>query len=52
METKENQIVLRSQPIFLISFILTLFIFTGCASNQQSRIQRIEQNAITPVSTE
>ena len=52
METKENQMALCSKPIFLMGFILTLFIFMGCSSSQQSRIQRIEQNAITPVSTE
>ena len=52
MQTKEYQMALCRKPIFLMAFILTLFIFMGCASSQQSRIQRMEQNAIPPVSTE
>ena len=52
MEAKENQWALCCKPILRMGFILTIFIFIGCASNQQSRIQRIEQNAIPPVSAE
>jgi Flp pilus assembly protein TadD len=43
---------LNSKPILLIGFILTVLIFAGCASNNNTRIQRVEKNAILSSSNE
>ncbi|MEJ2731578.1 MAG: hypothetical protein P8185_24220, partial [Deltaproteobacteria bacterium] len=52
MGAKENLMALNFKPTLIIGVIVTIFIFSGCASNDKSRIQRMGKNAIPPVSTE
>ena len=52
MRTIEKQMALNSRPILIIGFILIIFIFGSCASNNRSQIQRMEQNATLSSSNE
>jgi Flp pilus assembly protein TadD len=45
MKTKEEQMTSNSKSILLVGFILTVFIIWGCASNNKSLIQKMEQDA-------
>jgi tetratricopeptide (TPR) repeat protein len=52
MRIKEKQKLFRYQPALPLGFLLIIFVFWGCASNDKSRIRRVDKNAVIPVSTE
>ena len=52
MTAKDKKMVLISKRVLLIGFIFTILFIWGCASNNKSLIQRMEQNAISSGSNE
>jgi Flp pilus assembly protein TadD len=52
MRTKEKQKLFDCQPILLIGFILTIFVFWGCASSDKSHIRRVDEIAATRAPSE
>ena len=52
MGEKQEQRALKCQPLLFMGLILAVFFLSSCASNDKSRIRRIDNNDIPSVSNE
>jgi hypothetical protein len=50
MGEKEEQRALKCRPFLFMGLILAIFFLSSCASNDKSRIRRIDNNDIPSVS--